>query len=303
MTSSNKPAYRIVAAVALVVAVSGATAAVLGGSSDNKPRRAASASASTTVATTLQPSTTAPTRATTPTSQRPESGADDEDGEAPADVADGGRLHAPAPGVYTYRSESSGDQFSYSVTSVSDAEDAAVRDVRFGDRGPTERHVWTSSEHNVAGFSTAGNERVPPQSCEYEPDVVVIRLPLAVGETWETTSQCTTGSGSSTTTVDRVDVVKVVGTGVEVVAGQDVPVWLLEIDSRSTFTASFNSGTGVDDGSTGSTYRRESVLSYSLAHGLAVREKFKVTSDAPVGAQSFSDELILLDLRPQASDG
>ena len=119
-------------------------------------------------------------------------------------------------------------------------------------------------------------------TCDWNPDAVQLRLPVAAGTTWESSSSCTFTFGATPVTVLRKTTGKVVELRRVKVAGQIVDVWAIDGTEHVEFAGNVidSSGTSL----------------FSPKHGLVVRSDTTVT-----GHGSASMEIQNLDPEPPAA--
>jgi hypothetical protein len=122
-------------------------------------------------------------------------------------------------------------------------------------------------------------------TCDWNPDTVQLRLPLAAGTTWESSSTCTFTFGTTPVTVVR----KVTGRIVELrrvrVAGQVVDVWAIDGTEHVEFA-----GGSVDSAGTSL---------FSPKHGLVVRSDTTIKGSGPQGAQEGTASTEIQNLDPE----
>jgi hypothetical protein len=123
-------------------------------------------------------------------------------------------------------------------------------------------------------------------TCDWNPDAVQLKLPLAAGATWESSSSCTFTFGTTPVTVVR----RTTGTIVELrrvkVAGQVVDVWAIDGTEHTEFA-----GNAIDSAGTSL---------FSPKHGLVVRSDSTIKSaSGPNGPQQTTATMELQNLDPE----
>ena len=221
-----------------------------------------------------EPTTT--TAAPTPTTAAPPP----EDLGPPGDP---GPATVPRAGTYRYKS--------------TDAEGERQTSTKIEDRPPTgtpeRRQLYTirgegfdtdneiswrgDGVHVLSTVITFGQNK---GTCDWNPDTVQLKLPIAKGASWESSSSCQmTGFGATPIPLNR----KITGKFLEVrrvrVAGQVVDVWAIE-------------GTEHLDGA-GQVVDRAGITLFSPKHGVQVSSSGKVTTSQ--GTTDYRTEILNLD--------
>lgn len=204
----------------------------------------------------------------------------------PADLgppADPGPTVPPRAGTYRYR-YLQGGQESTSVTRVEDRGRVGdeIRQVvtrQGGGLDTTSDLSWRPDGAYVTKtvFTLGGASR----SCDWEPDVLRSRLPLAVGVSWEARSSCTLeGIGPTPLVLGYQSTGRVTALKRVRVAGQTVDVWAIEETERFDF-----GGRTVDNVST---------TLASPRHGIIVKSTTR-SRDSAAGESGYELELVNLD--------
>jgi hypothetical protein len=236
-----------------------------GGDGGGAPAPGAPAGPATTTASTAPPVTAAATTTVPPTTAPPL-----EDLGSPSDP---GPATPPRAGTYRYRL--SGAEGAKDTTTVitdkgaSGSERRFLYAVRGGDLNADNEVAWRPDGVHV--LSTVVMFGTSKGNCDWNPDTVQLKLPLAAGTAWESASTCQmTGLTPAPIPVSR----KVTGKVVELrrvrVAGQPVDVWAIEGTER------------LEGGGQGG--ERKGVVLFSPKHGVVVSESGTFT--APDGTTS-----------------
>lgn len=206
--------------------------------------------------------------------------------EAPAEdlgpPADPGPTVPPRAGTYRYRYRQAGQE-STSLTRVEDGgRDEAETRQRVSRKGggfdATSDLSWRADGVYVLNtvFALAGGSR----QCDWDPDVLRSRLPLAVGTSWEARSSCTfEGIGPTPLVLTYRSTGRVAGVQRVRVAGEVLDVWAVEE------TESFDFG--------GRTVDNTTTTLASPRHGLIVKSSTR-TRDSGAGESSYDLDLINL---------
>ncbi len=198
---------------------------------------------------------------------------------------DPGPTTPPRPGTYRYRFRGSGEERE-TTTSVESkgTNDLGTNQVitqKGGGFDSTSDVSWRKdSVILLKSVFTFGQSR---GECDWEPDFVQAKLPLAKGLTWQSKSSCTvTGFGAPivvTRTLDaRVGDLRRVR-----IVGRSVDVWTIEGTDRIELA--------------GRVIEQAGTSLFSPKHGLNVSSSGKATVSGPDGNQSsdYSTELLNLD--------
>lgn len=219
---------------------------------------------------------------------------------AKTDSAGGGDTMAtatpPKAGAYKYRVVRDG-QNEESTTTVEDRgrEGDAVRQriVLESEEGTLDNEVsWRSDGLYILETTVIGGK------CDWQPDSLQLRLPLAAGVTWTSESSCTAETDFGTFDIKRKLTAKVNGKQRVTVAGEAVDVWVIEEQEHIEFSGQGQGPEGAPqpisgtDDSTGTTL-------FSPKHGLSVKYErhSKTTMGADTRERNVSAEI--LNLAPQ----
>jgi hypothetical protein len=239
---------RATMAAALIVFVVALIGAVTVDSDDSSKDLASSGSTSTTASadtsTTIDTGTTAPASTTTqaPATTRPLSPT-----TAPgsAQVPDPGPTKPPAAGIYTYAITSSAEPSSNGNTDAKvevlpSQNGAARRKQTFNDgQGNTlaNEETWASDAMRVTTSKIVSQQATV--DCTWQPPLLVLQLPLAIGKTWSTDSTCTTMVGGTQVTIKRTGQSKVIGKVVDKIGDQSVGTWIIDYTGNTTVRSAF----------------------------------------------------------------
>jgi hypothetical protein len=257
---------RLVLAVASAIVVTAVIAAAVGvpGENDDASPQAAATTAPAAVSpsstTTASPSaaTTAPTAATT--SAPPKTAASSISATAAP----------PKPGDYRYRVVSDGET-TEETTRISDG----------GSGRQTERGEEVSSEVAWRGdgkFILETTFGQPPESfrCDWNPDVLEYKFPMAAGTSWSIKGSCSPGPG---VTIEFDATSRVAGAERIAVAGQNVNTWVVRSEGTLTFRTPQETATQTitsDD-------------RFSPEHGLSVRSTETTRGTDPETGENIDD--------------
>ncbi|MBW3649994.1 MAG: hypothetical protein KY458_05435 [Actinobacteria bacterium] len=196
---------------------------------------------------------------------------------------DPGPAVPPRPGTYRYRYRQAGQETT-SLTRVEDRGRAGdeVRQVvtrQGGGLDATSELSWRPDGAYVT--KTVFTFGAESRSCDWEPDVLRTRLPLAAGVSWEARSRCTMdGIGGTPLVLGYQSTGRVTELHRVRVAGRTLDVWVLEETERFDF-----GGRTVDNAST---------TFVSPRHGVIVKSTTR-TRDSAAGDSSYELELVNLD--------
>ncbi len=221
-----------------------------------------------------------------PGAQRPaaDAGATTTTFPPPADLGaaqDPGPTVPPRPGVYRYRVQARGETAEATTTVEDKGSDNVGRNqvlsMKGGGFDSTSDVSWRSDSVVVSRSTFTFGET--KSECDWEPDFVQARLPLAKGVAWQSTSSCTTTFAGTPVVITRALQAKVVDLRRVRIAGQAVDAWVIETNDRFDFA--------------GRVIEQQGSALFSPKHGLVVSESGKVT----VGAQSsdYTSELLNLE--------
>jgi hypothetical protein len=222
------------------------------------------------------PTTTAATTAATPAT----TAAPSEDLGPPGDP---GPATVPRPGTYRYKAtDSEGER--QTSTKIEDRPPSGAPERRQlytirGEGFDTDNEIaWRGD--GVFVLSTVITFGQNKGTCDWNPDTVQLKLPIAKGASWESSSTCQmTGFGATPIPLNR----KITGKFLEVrrirVAGQVVDVWAIE-------------GTEHLDGA-GQVVDRSGITLFSPKHGVQVSASGKVTTTQ--GTTEYRTEILNLD--------
>jgi hypothetical protein len=191
----------------------------------------------------------------------------------------------PRPGVYRYRVQARGDTAEATTTVEDKGSDNFGRNqvvsMKGGGFDSTSDVSWRSNSVVVSRSTfTFGETR---SECDWDPDFVQARLPLANGVAWQSTSSCATTFAGTPVVIKRALTAKVVDLRRVRIAGQPVDAWVIEVADRFDFA--------------GRVIEQQGLRLFSPKHGLVVSESGKVTFGGPEGNQSgdYSSELLNLE--------
>ena len=198
---------------------------------------------------------------------------------------DPGPTTPPRPGTYRYRFRGRGEERE-TTTSVENkgTNDLGTNQViaqKGGGFDSTSDVSWRrDSVVILKSVFTFGQSR---GECDWEPDFVQAKLPLAKGTAWQSKSSCTiTGFGAPIVVTRTLDA-KVVDLRRVRIAGRIVDVWAIEENDRIELA--------------GRVIEQAGTSLFSPKHGLGVSSSGKATVSGPDGSQSsdYSSELLNLD--------
>lgn len=206
----------------------------------------------------------------------------------PADAgppADPGPAVPPRSGVYRYQVRGGGEEREATVTVEDRDADAGVTNQVVSQKGGgldmTSDVSWRRDGVVVLrSVFTFGQNR---GECDWEPDFLQLRLPLAKGVAWQSASSCAvTGIGPPLTVRRSVDA-RVVDLRRVRIAGRAVDVWAVESTDRFDIA--------------GRVIEQRGTTLFSPRHGVVVAGSGTATVSGPDGSQStdYSTELKNLD--------
>jgi len=250
----ERVALAIASAIA-VVAIAAAAAGVPGSDDDAPLAVATTAPATVPSVSTSPPATVSAQPQTSAAAPAPATA-------APAAAEGPGGTVPSKPGAYRYREVSDGE--------------TTEETVRITDRGggrQTEAETDFSSEvawRSDGKYILESTFGQPPQGfrCDWNPDVLEYKLPLAQGTSWRAAQSCTAAQGF---TIEFDSASRVTGAERVRVAGQDVDTWVI----RSEGTLTFRTPQGS------STQNLTSDNHFSPEHGLSVKSTETVEGPDP----------------------
>lgn len=124
-------------------------------------------------------------------------------------------------------------------------------------------------------------------SCDWNPDLAQLLLPLAVDATWTYATSCTADFGSQQVTIDRTGEFRVVADERLTVADQGAAVWRIESKETTRF------GGGLER-----TDQEIRTWWFAPKYGLTVREDAQVRRQTREGATDVTIHRQLVALRP-----
>lgn len=200
-----------------------------------------------------------------------------------------GPTSPPAPGRYRYRVTSGEESGELRVTvesrGLASGEVRQLVTVEGGTGGPVASDVvWRPT----GAFVLRSRFGAYQADCDWEPDTLGLKLPLAKGAAWSVDSSCTSSTPQGGTARFRREAsYSVVDTTRITVAGDAVDVWVIK--ATETLTGTIGTATESSQFLT----EEEETRYFSPRHGLAVR----VVSTGPDGGQASTRELV--SLRPE----
>jgi len=201
---------------------------------------------------------------------------------------DPGPTVPPRAGVYRYRARANGEETEGTTT----VEDKGTNDLgtnqviaqKGGGLDATSDVSWRSDGviilRSVFTFGETKGE------CDWEPDFLQSRLPLARGTAWQSASSCmVTGFGPTPIPLKRTLDAKVVDLRRVRIAGEAVDAWVIESTDRIEIA-----GRVID---------QKGTSLFSPKHGLVVSSAGTATVSGPDGSQSSDYSTELINLVPQ----
>ena len=171
---------------------------------------------------------------------------------------------SPKAGTYAYRLDVDDGKETYDVSwKVEDAgksgEETRVLMTAKGGNSTRIEHASFKSDGYLIRLNTFDSGG-GPYDCDWEPDVVEFRFPLATGLEWANDARCKITVASGTADARQTDTAKVTGTEQVDVGGEKVVVWVIERTRKSEFVGG------------GNTVIRETVSRelFAPSHGLVV---------------------------------
>lgn len=198
---------------------------------------------------------------------------------------DPGPTTPPRPGTYRYKFRGGGEERETTTTveskGTNDLGTNQVVSQKGGGFDSTSDVSWRKDSVVILkSVFTFGQSR---GECDWEPDFVQAKLPLAKGVTWQSKSSCTvTGFGAPIVVTRTLDA-KVGDLRRVKIAGRAVDVWVIEGADRIELA--------------GRVIEQAGSSLFSPKHGLNVSSSGKATVSGPDGNQSsdYSTELLNLD--------
>jgi hypothetical protein len=206
------------------------------------------------------------------------------------------RTDIPAAGRYTYKYTPTGKSASDKYLDVHDGGDRRgdVRQLLYFGSGSTvtaKQVVWLGTSKYYVEAEQRARETEQAALCAWDPGLVELELPLAVGKSWKGDSSCAADGSTKRRTVDA----SIKRSDEAVIGGRKVQVFVLE---RTVVTTSVTKGTNV----TVTTEDRDVTTDLvSADRHLLVRSEGTSTSTlngAPKGATGFTLVLTALDPKP-----
>jgi hypothetical protein len=204
-----------------------------------------------------------------------------------AESAPPGPASPPKTGTYTYHVTRGSDS---SNTTVKVADDGRAADgvqqaitQNQGSESITNHVTWRSDGEVLR--STDFNSPQGSSPCDWQPDILQVKLPLAVGVSWDVDSSCQAVLAGTPTTTHEVFHAKVVRYEQLVVGGTAVDCWVLSRSEKTTLTSTqFN----VDQQGT-------STVWWAPSAGLDVRTETKGTVTSTYKGQPHSSDTNLTE--------
>lgn len=208
-------------------------------------------------------------------------------------ATDPGATVPPKPGKYRFKATSGSAQGSESEETTTTIESQGgsggeVRQLEKTQGGPTGNMdntvVWRKDGKFIEKTTTDGED------CDYNPDILQYKLPLAKDSSWDTDSSCTgsfpgPGGQKQQVTVRVTGSARVLGLERVQVVGQQVDTWI--IDSNSNVTVSDATGQQVF------TFSGNSRENFSPKHGITVLTNGSFTGFGSSG--SYRAEILNLE--------
>ena len=210
----------------------------------------------------------------------------DEDLGAPQDP---GPTVPPTAGKYRYRVTTGDGEKTESPTTIKDksrtgAETVQIISGKQGGLDASSEIAWTADKVVIRTTTFTFNGQ--DGKCDWEPDHLQAKLPMAKGSSWEATSSCTiTGFGPTPIIVKRTSTAKVTGLDRRKVAGQVLDLWVIEGTEHIEFAGNVIDGTGK--------------TWFSPKHGLIVRTEGSGSGGNATETQEGSFVSELLNLAPE----
>jgi hypothetical protein len=206
----------------------------------------------------------------------------------------------PAPGRYQYKLTSRRETAGIPAESRSGKYALTVKDERGGGQevrqalvfntgaSVHERQVsWRATGMSLLAEIRGGQGQAA--TCDWKPDPLELRLPLAAGAAWTAESTCRIEALGAPTILKLVTKRRVTGTETAKVGGTDVEVYVVEGTVSLTVQA-------------GASFSRQDATTKDLfapSHGLMVRSSTTATTIDPTGrGTDQTDELELVSLKP-----
>lgn len=221
-------------------------------------------------------------------------------GQAPAPSpasGDPGQAQPTKVGTYTYDVTVDGEQSesTHLVEAGDPAGGGETRQVhtRKGKDGELKNQVlWKADGLYLEKTSGSGGQGVSGD-CDWNPDILVVKIPLAKDTRWVSESGCSGTSPYGPYTLKARFESVVSGTARITVGGQGVDVWVIDTTQRIDITAQYQGQqfTATQEGT--------SKNFYAPKHGLSVREESQSTASSPAGQRKTSSTRVLKSLSPR----
>jgi hypothetical protein len=203
-------------------------------------------------------------------------------------AADPGPAKPPRAGAYRYKVTTSDGKTSDATTQVEDKGTA---------NGETKQVVKLrgqgfDSDNDVAWRADAVYVLVSNLqygenhfTCDWNPDAIQLKLPVAAGTTWESSTSCTFTFGTTPVTVVRKTTWKIVELRRIKVAGQVVDVWAIDGTEHIEFAGNVIEGSGTS--------------LFSPKHGLVVKSDTTMKGSSAQGTQEGTASMEIQNLDPE----
>jgi hypothetical protein len=204
-----------------------------------------------------------------------------------AESAPPGPASPPAAGTYTYHLTRSGNS---SDTTVKVADDGHAADgvqqviTQNEGSGSISNHVTWRSDGELLRV-TDFNSPQSSSACDWQPDIVQVRLPLAVGVSWDVDSSCQTVFAGTPTTAREAFHATVVRYEQLVVGGKAVDCWVISRSDKTTLTSAQYT---VEQQGT-------STVWWAPSAGLDVRTETKGTTTATSKGQNHTSDTTITE--------
>jgi hypothetical protein len=210
----------------------------------------------------------------------------------------------PAAGKYTYRVEGQSQKQTRTYSEATPTDRGRRQRVTLGstenDRpGISEEFTWSASRVTLDATIFPGPPDAPPRECRWDPPLEALKLPVAAGQQWRTSSRCVTEDQHSTTTMERAETVKVTERDTVTVAGRALPCLVVERQTTTRSSGQFKGSVSTNSPPPPPTEMKTTTVScFSVDHLIPLREVTEFESNASVGAQRFKSELYLESTKP-----
>lgn len=219
-------------------------------------------------------------------------------GGAPTEAAsdEPGPTQPTKSGTYTYDATVDGESFeaTYVVEPEAGAAAGETRQAHtFKGKDGEMRNavVWRADGLYLDKTSGSSGEGMGGD-CDWDPDVLVLKLPLAVGSGWVSDSSCSGESPYGPYTVKAHFESAVTGTARMAVGAQEVDVWVIETKQHLDISAEYQGQQfNITQDSTSKRF-------FAPEHGISVREETESTAGTPTGQRSRSTVRQLRSLSP-----